>query len=249
MNLAYNVAQVMHKIRVKLYPNYLPGYENTFIARTDSEASLNIEQVCAALRDRGGFTGSYEDLVDHVKKYYNEAAYQLCDGFTINNGYYSIYPNLGGTFKGLRDSPDPKTNPLSFRFRTNKSLRRLAESIAIEIDGFAEVDAYIDEFVDTEDHTRNTWYMPGNLFALSGNKIKIEGDESGVGMFLVPIDGSPAVKVTRFNENNPSSIHGITPNCDAEHCKIEIRTQFSGSSSRPLKSPRVITSHFTLERA
>jgi len=66
-----------------------------------------------------------------LKKYYNEAAYQLCDGFTINNGYYSIYPNLGGTFNGLRDSLDPKRNPLSFRFRTNKPLRKLAESIAI----------------------------------------------------------------------------------------------------------------------
>ena len=74
MNLAYNIAQVMHKIRVKLYPNYLPGQENTFIARTDSEAVLNIEQVCAALRDRGGFTGNTEDLIDYVKKYHNEMA-------------------------------------------------------------------------------------------------------------------------------------------------------------------------------
>ena len=249
MNLAYNVAQVMHKIRVKLYPNYLPGHEGTFIARTDSEASLNIEQVCAALRDRGGFTGNYEDLVDHVKKYYNEAAYQLCDGFTINNGYYSIYPNLGGTFKGLRDTPDPKTNPLSFRFRTMSALRRLAQSIAIEIDGFADVDAYIDEFVDTEDHTRNNWYLPGNLFALSGNKIKIEGDDPGVGMFFVPADGGTPVKVTRFNENSPSSIHGITPDCDFDNCRIEIRTQYSGTSGRFLKTTRVITSSFTLDRA
>ena len=132
MNLAYNVAQVMHRIRVKLYPNYLPGQEGTFIARTDSEASLSIEQVCAALRDRGGFTGNYEDLVDHVKKYYNEAAYQLCDGFTVNNGYYAIHPNLGGTFTGLRDNPDPKAHPLTFRFRTLSTLRRLAGHISIE---------------------------------------------------------------------------------------------------------------------
>ena len=249
MNLAYNVAQVMHKIRVKLYPNYLPGYENTFIARTDSEASLTIEQVCAALRDRGGFTGNYEDLVDHVKKYFNEAAYQLCDGFTINNGYYSIYPNLGGTFKGLRDTPNPKSNPLSFRFRTNKPLRKLAESIAIEIDGFAEVDAYIDEFIDTEDNTRNTWYMPGNLFSLSGNRIKIEGDDTGVGLFFVPVNGGDPVKVTRFNENTPSSIRGITPNCDFDNCRLEIRTQYSGTSGRFLKTLRIITSYFTLDRA
>ena len=163
MNLAYNIAQVMHRIRVKLYPNYLPGQEHTFIARTENEAVLNIEQVCAALRDRGGFTGNTEDLIDYVKKYHNEMAYQLCDGFAVSNGYFTIYPNLGGTFKGLKDDPDPKTHPLTFRYRTLSALRRLAGHIAIEITGFAEVDAYIDEFIDTEDHTRNDWLTAGRL--------------------------------------------------------------------------------------
>jgi len=249
MNLAYNIAQVMHKIRVKLYPNYLPGQENTFIARTANEATLNIEQVCAALRDRGGFTGNIEDLIDHVKKYNNEMAYQLCDGFAVSNGYFTIYPNLGGTFKGLKDDPDPKTHPLTFRYRTLSALRRLAGHIAIEITGFAETDAFIDEFI-LEDLSSNTWYVPGDLFSLTGNKIKIEGDESSVGMYFVPVDGSlPPVKVTRLNENNPSSIRGIIPNFDAGDCKIEIRTQYSGTSGKPLKNIRVISSNFTLERA
>ena len=247
MNLIYGIKQVMHKIRVKLYPNYLPGYEGTFIARTDSEALLDIKQICASMYERGGFKGDTKDLEANIIRYHDEVAYQLCDGFAVTNGYFTIYPNLGGTFKGLRDTPDPKKNPLSFRFRVMSAMRRLAESIGIEIVGFAEVDAYIDEFLDTEDNTRNSWYHPGNLFSIYGNKIKIEGDDPNVGLFFVPDDGSPAVKVTRFNENNPSSIKGITPNCDAEHCKIEIRTQFSGA--KPLKNIRTITSSFTLDRA
>ena len=219
MNLIYGIKQVMHKIRVKLYPNYLPGHENTFIAHTDSEAVLDIKQICASMYERGGFKGDTKDLEANIIRYHNEAAYQLCDGFTINNGYYSIYPNLGGTFKGLRDTPDPKSNPLSFRFRTMSALRRLAESIGIEIVGFAEADAFIDEFLDTDDHSSNTWYHPGNLFSLSGNKIKIDGDAPGVGMFFVPEDGSPEVKVERLNENGPASLRGIIPNCDAERWK------------------------------
>jgi len=91
--------------------------------------------------------------------------------------------------------------------------------------------------------------LPGNLFCLSGNKIMIEGDESSVGMYFVPVDGgAPAVKVTRLAENSPSSIRGITPDCDFP-CRIEIRTQFSGTRSRYLKNIRVITSSFILERA
>ena len=78
----------------------------------------------------------------------------------------------------------------------------------------------------------------------------IEGDDPAVGMYFVPVDGgAPAVKVTRLAENSPSSSRGIIPNFDAADCRIEIRTQYTGSSAKPLKAPRIITSNFTLERA
>jgi hypothetical protein len=38
MSDVYDVNERMHKLRVKLYPNYLPGGEGTFIARTINEA-------------------------------------------------------------------------------------------------------------------------------------------------------------------------------------------------------------------
>jgi len=43
MNLTYGTKPVMHRIRVKLYPNYLPGGEGTFLTRTDSEACLKVQ--------------------------------------------------------------------------------------------------------------------------------------------------------------------------------------------------------------
>ena len=57
MNLAYGEgAEVMHSIKIRLYPNYLPGYEETWVARTDNDAVLNIEEVCNSLKKRGGFS-------------------------------------------------------------------------------------------------------------------------------------------------------------------------------------------------
>ena len=85
MNITSNVGSVLHRIRVKLYPNYLPGVKGAYIARTDDEASLNIDQVCAAMKERGGFTGQYEDLVKFVKQFFDEAAYQLCDGLGVKS--------------------------------------------------------------------------------------------------------------------------------------------------------------------
>ena len=84
MAIINDVNEVLHRIRVKLYPNYLPNVEGIYIARTNNEASLTIEQVCAALKNRGGFTGNYEDLTENIRQFFDEAAYQLCDGFAVN---------------------------------------------------------------------------------------------------------------------------------------------------------------------
>ncbi|MDR2194250.1 MAG: hypothetical protein LBP19_07270, partial [Treponema sp.] len=97
------VTEVLHRIRVKLYPNYLSTIAGAYIARTDSEASLTIEDVCAALKNRGGFTGNYDDLVTHVKQFLDEVAYQLCDGFAVNLLYFLAYPNVGGTFDKIME--------------------------------------------------------------------------------------------------------------------------------------------------
>jgi hypothetical protein len=102
MAIINNINEVLHKIKVKLYPNYLPGVEGQYIAKTNSEASLSIEQVCAALKNRGGFTGRYDELVDCVQEFFDEAAYQLADGFAVSMKYFSIHPNVGGTAVRLR---------------------------------------------------------------------------------------------------------------------------------------------------
>jgi len=254
MAIINNINEVLHRIRVKLYPNYLPKIGNVemgaYIARTDSEASLSIEQVCAALKNRGGYGGDYEDLVEGVKQFFDETAYQLCDGFTVNTGYYSIHPNIGGTFNTVNEVHDHKKHPITFRFRTGKKLRRLIEHIGVDIEGIVDSSGWIDEFIDTDEDSINTLFVGGDQFVLHGHKIKIAGDNPGVGVFFVPVNApEQAKKVTRIAENTPSKIIGIAPQTEHQHNRIEVRTQFSGSSGTLLKTPRVITSAFTIEEA
>jgi hypothetical protein len=225
-----------------------PQVEGAYIPKTANEASLSIEEVCKSLKERGGYTGDFDVLVDAVKKFYKEAAYQLCDGFSINNGYYSVHPSIRCTFNSARESVSSKKDRIGFKFRTNRLLRNLAQHFEFDIVGVMDGNAYINEFVDDYEDSVNTLYVPGDVFTIYGNKIKIAGDDPGVGVFFVPVDApSKAVKVKRFVENFPSKIIGQAP--DTKHMlnRIEIRTQFSGSKANPLKKPRVIVSSFTLE--
>jgi hypothetical protein len=249
MAIINNVNEVLHRIRVKLYPNYLPQVDGAYIARTSNEASLSIEDVCAALKNRGGFTGNYGDLIENIRQFFDEMAYQLCDGFAVSTGYFSVHPNVGGTFNSSTETHDPKKQPVTFRFRTLSALRNLAKLIVIDVDGLADVTGYIDNFTDIEEKSINGIFLPGNLFTINGYKIKVAGDNPSVGVYFVPLDDpSKAAKVTRIAENTAANIIGIAPNTGYMHNKIEIRTQYSGSNTL-LKAPRVISSSFNIEAA
>ena len=241
---------VLHRIRVKLYPNYLPRIKGSYIAKTENEAVLGIGQICAALKSKGKYTGNYDDFVNNIKKFYEETAYQLCDGYAVNTGYYTVYPNIEGTFDSVYDKHDKKKNPVGFRFKTNKRLRSLADRVKVEIAGLSDCNAFIEKYVDNDEDTVNGLLIPGNLFSIYGNKIKIAGDDPDCGVFFVS-DNEPirTVRVKRVSENSGSKISGMVPDTIDFKSRIEIRTQYTGSTTIFLKKPRVIASEFVLETA
>jgi hypothetical protein len=243
MAIINNVDEVLHHIRVKLYPNYLPGVEGVYIACTDNEAVLTIKQVCAALKNRGGFTGNYDDLVEHIHQFFDETAYQLCEGFAINARYFSIHTNVGGTFDKVTEDHHGGKHPITFRFHTRAPLRALAEHIAVEVEGLADVNGYIDEFIDVNTEAVNETLTPGGEFSISGHKIKVVGDNASVGVYFVPVATSEGrVKVGgHLAENTTVKLIGvIPPELAAGAYQLEVVTQFSGGS-KALKEPRTIS--------
>jgi len=70
--LLKGAGEVLHRIKVKLYPLRLPGVKGQFIVRTNNEKVMTVEDVCDSLQNRGGFSGDRELLLDHVRKYYKE---------------------------------------------------------------------------------------------------------------------------------------------------------------------------------
>jgi hypothetical protein len=221
--------------------------EGAYIARTDNEASLTVEEVCAALKNRGGFTGNYDDLVEHVRQFFDETAYQLCDGFAVNTGYFSVHPNVGGTFDKITEGHDTDKHPVSFRFRTRAPLRALAERIVVDVEGLADVSGYIDEFIDVTTEAVNETLTPGGQFSVSGHKIKAAGAKAEVGVYFVSA-ADPAVRVKvegHLAENAASKVIGIIPALTPGAWKLEIVTQYS-SGSFFLKEPRIIESSLVL---
>ncbi len=158
---------ILHKIRVKLYPNYLPKAEGSYIACTNNEATLSVSDICTTSINRGGFTDKYDDYVDHVNQFFEELVYQLLDGYAVNTGYFSLHPNIGGTFNSEKEVHDHKKHPITFRFRPLSKLRVLANKINVEIEGIADTNGYIMDFTDVGTGAVNETYTSGEEFVIT----------------------------------------------------------------------------------
>jgi len=117
MSDIYQVKEKMHKMRAKLYPSYLPGTEGKYIARTSNEATVGIEDICASMKNRGGYDGSYDEALKVVRHFFKEMTYQLADGFSVNLDYYTVHPNINGTFRSTAELHNHKDHPIDFRFQ------------------------------------------------------------------------------------------------------------------------------------
>ena len=243
----YDVKDVLHNIRVRLYRSNLPRSNGAFYARPVNEAALSVETVAAALKNRGGFTGSYSDLVQHVHLFFEEMAYQLCDGFAVNTGWFSIRPVIGGLFKSANEGFDPKEHTVAFRFRTGARLSELAENVEIAMEGEAEVSGCLDYFTDIESGTVNKTVTPGGLFRAAGRKIKVTGGKAYCGVWFVSKTRPPRryKAGSALLENASAKIIGTVPALPSGEYCVEIVTCYT-IGGRELKKPKTIKSGFTL---
>ncbi|MCL2232884.1 MAG: hypothetical protein FWB99_07395 [Treponema sp.] len=146
---------VLHRIHVKLYPNQLPNCGGPFVARTASERVLTIDDICTGVENKGGFAGDKDTLRKYVQKHYDELIYRLCDGFAVSTGYFTLYPNIGGTFFSPKEACNKEKHPLEVRLRPAAALTHLLSLVQIHVQGFGDSSAFIHQFVDAESGTAN----------------------------------------------------------------------------------------------
>ena len=61
----------------------------------------------------------------------------------------------------------------------------------MDIEGLADTSGWIDEFIDIEENSTNTLYLAEDQFVIHGHKIKVAGDDPGIGVYFVPVEALP----------------------------------------------------------
>ena len=233
---------VLHKIKAYLYDNVLTkDNPNDFIARTVSERSLNVKQICEAAVTRGGADVSAAAMEHATELFLKEMGYQLCDGFSVNTGYFTASTQIRGVFDSPTETFNPQKHNILFQFNQGEKLRSQIATIEIAILGVAEAGAAILQVKDVKSGTVNDLLTPNRNLKIAGSKIKVVGDNPAVGIYFTHTDTGlrTAVDATDIVVNNPSELIVITPDLEAGMYTIEVVTQYTVGTL--LKEPRTAT--------
>ncbi|MDR2125283.1 MAG: DUF4469 domain-containing protein [Prevotellaceae bacterium] len=235
------MAAILHNIKAWLYDNVLTqDNPNDYIARVNSERSLNIEDICESASTRGGADISSAAMEHAVNLFLKEMSYRLCDGFSINTGYFTASVHIKGTF----DSPDETFNPqkhtVLFEFHQGAKLRKELETVSVDILGVAEIGVIVTHVTDVKTGSINDLLTPNRNLKIAGHRIKIAGESEANGVYFVNISTQERTKVDPSDivTNNPSELIVVIPALAAGTYHLEITTQFGGNSKFELKEPR-----------
>jgi hypothetical protein len=235
------MSATLHKIKAWLYDNLLTqDNPNDYIARVHADRSLNVSDICESAVARGGADVPAAAMEHAVNLFLKEMGYRLCDGFSVNTGWFTAGVHIRGVFDSPDENFDPKKHTLLFEFHQGATLRKELEQVGVDILGIAETGAVIAQVTDVKTGSINDMLTPDRNLKISGHKIKIAGDSETDGVYFVNQDTQQRSKVdvTDIVTNNPSEVIVVIPSLPAGTYYLEIVTQFVGHSKNLLKEPR-----------
>jgi hypothetical protein len=236
------MATILHKIKAFLYENFLTKEdESDYIARVNSEHSLTVKQIAEVAASRGGSDVSSPAMEHAVNVWMKEMAYQLCDGFSVNTGWFTAAVHIKGVFNSPQEQFNPEKHHVVFEFQQGAELRRELSSVTVDILGVADSGIFIAQVEDVKSGSVNDLLTPGRNLKINGQKIKVLGNEEGVGILFRSQSDPTVVYPVAVDDiviNNPSELMIIIPDLIADSYMLEITTQFSSDARHFLKQPR-----------
>ncbi|MGC9151725.1 MAG: DNA-binding domain-containing protein, partial [Microbacter sp.] len=168
-----------------MYDNLLTEDPNDYVARVSSERTLSIADIAHSAVTRGGASVSAADMEHHVNLFLKEMAYQLCDGFSINTGYFTATTLIKGVFNSPSETFNPSKHSVLFQFNQGDTLRKEIPNIEVEIMGVADNSITMTQVTDVKTGSVNDVITPNRNLRIKGYKVKIAGDNPAVGISFV----------------------------------------------------------------
>jgi hypothetical protein len=223
-----------------LEANELTANPDDFRAQVTNVRSYTQEDIIDHLMQIGaGLTRSDVAAVLEAEKQVIAAI--IAEGGAVNTELFNAHPSIQGVFTSPEDA-DGKDRKVKINLHAGIVLRNAVKQVKTKRLAAVATGTIITAVTDIKTGAVNSALTPGRDIKIIGSKIKIAGEESGVGLFFVPDTGDPVpVDPSDFVINNPSEIIAVIPSLSAGQYKVRIVTQFTSSSGKLLKTPHNVT--------
>jgi hypothetical protein len=230
---------VLHTIKAYLYDNVLTDDPNDLAARVKAEHSLSVRDICQSAVERGGADVNADAMEHAVGLFHKEMGYRLCDGFSVNTGWYNVSMHIKGVFTSPTEAFDPEKHTVTAEFHQGVELRKELGMVSVSVLGKAESGFFIAQVTDLRTGSVNDLLTPGRNAKITGGKIKVEGDDPSCGVYFVNEADGSRVKVDAEDivENQNAHLLIVIPALAAGTYRLEVTTRYSGGN-HPLKSAR-----------
>ena len=158
------------------------------------------------------------------------------DGIPFDTGIFHSNYSIKGIFDGEEEHFNHSKQKLQLNLNPNKEINESLNKISIEKTHAKDYLPTITEVKDSKTGSINDEITPQSTIAVFGDRLKVLGDDSSVGVFLIDKENQPT-KITTLAENNPSKLILLLPELPAGEYRLQVTTQYADGGHQ-LKEPR-----------
>ena len=230
---------VIHRtIKAILYPNPMKNANGKYLARTSKHSVYNIRDICESLKNKAGMV-DVDAMEYHAKLFFEEMTDLLEDGNKINTGYFAAQAQVRGSFDSKGDQYDAKRHSVQIVFSVGHLIRQRAAKLKAEILRIEPNNYCIRTVTDAQTKSDTDKLVMNRLLVISGEKIKITGDDPTVGLYLIHAESGTEhhFPASTLYQNSNATLMVLVPELAQGSYRLKIITQYAGKGTL-LTEPR-----------
>lgn len=179
------------KLIVNVYPMSLQGYENRSVGRIKQDKkAIDLSNLTALVQEKNsGLNGGMVALI--IKLLHEETLKQIREGRRVEVfGIGTAYLGCKGKMKTLNPSPEDVPNVV-MKFKASRTVQKLVKPLKIfRIERPRNLPMFLPEIVDLKTHKiQNIKIKKDMILQFRGTNLKVEGESSDVGFFILDDEG------------------------------------------------------------
>jgi len=212
-------------LQINLQLNPLTEKPNDFMAVVTNVVYKTEDDIIGQMTGPGSILKNTE-CVAVIHAYWNTISENLKEGMGFSCDYVNVTPAAGGVFESEEESFNDKKHWKGVNLSAGSVLRKSSSEMKVSTKRAVAPTPYVRNYLDIFSDTSNQVITNGFVADITGDLLKIEGDNAGV--FFINTSTGAVYQVERIHVNEPKKLTVLVPALPGGSYRIEVRTHVRG---------------------